>query len=738
MGVLVGRDDDMAFLLDAWSETRRGARSIVLLGGEAGIGRTELVATFTERVRADGVDAVVAQAVTVAGQRPCWTVVAALRRRLGLADDEVDPGAVLTGVGDLLSRLARSGPTVLVVEDLHLGDSSYTDLLDYLLAEPDRGSLLVVATYRTEVARRLPGLSTVLARLGAHRAVRPRELSPLTEPSVDELVRRSTRRDGGLSRRVWQRSCGNPAIALASIEAGDDELPVTLRALALDRLDALPDGARTVARALAVVGEPVPHGLLASMLDLGEPHLTAAVRAAVEGAVVTVDRDRYALVNGLLGEVLDGEVLPGERARLCVPLERRAAPPEHDEVLAACFAVAGRSDDDDATLAAHETLAGLLCGPLGRLDDGVALARRVLGELPEPRRSDPAALGLRAVLADALVRLGRWDEAASELDAPDVPTPRLLLVAARLVLGRGDLDAADERLAVVPGLAQTVGDTRFADDVVDLRARLALARGDRGTARRLVAQRLATGRGGAWVVAPVLCTGFRAEAGDPDPEALDRLVRRLDTLADRVDRGDPVLRSAAEAHLVLCRAEAGRAEGERRPEDWEHAAGLWWARGELPAVAYCSWRQGESMLDVGRRAAAVEVLREAERLAVSLGATGRIRGIRRTLERAGSPTTSAPDDPPLVPGIDTLTARETQVLAELSRGLTNRAIGRRLRISEKTVEVHVTHVLAKLGARSRLEASTVWHGAAACTSGPRIVPASLPRRPRGELTPGRP
>jgi DNA-binding NarL/FixJ family response regulator len=62
--------------------------------------------------------------------------------------------------------------------------------------------------------------------------------------------------------------------------------------------------------------------------------------------------------------------------------------------------------------------------------------------------------------------------------------------------------------------------------------------------------------------------------------------------------------------------------------------------------------------------------------------------------------------------LDSLTPRETEVLAEIAAGHTNREIAQRLFISEKTVGIHVTHLLAKLGVRSRVQAGAVYLRAA--------------------------
>jgi DNA-binding NarL/FixJ family response regulator len=67
-----------------------------------------------------------------------------------------------------------------------------------------------------------------------------------------------------------------------------------------------------------------------------------------------------------------------------------------------------------------------------------------------------------------------------------------------------------------------------------------------------------------------------------------------------------------------------------------------------------------------------------------------------------------PEADPAPPGVlDGLTARELEVLREIANGLTNREIGQRLYISEKTVSVHVARIFSKMGVHSRMQASAV-------------------------------
>jgi DNA-binding NarL/FixJ family response regulator len=119
---------------------------------------------------------------------------------------------------------------------------------------------------------------------------------------------------------------------------------------------------------------------------------------------------------------------------------------------------------------------------------------------------------------------------------------------------------------------------------------------------------------------------------------------------------------------------------------------------------YPRWRAAQAYLTAGDRSSAVGHLREAYRTADDLGAEP-IRQVLSTLARRVrlrlDPRTG---EAPIPYG---LTARELDVLRQLARGITNREIARLLFISERTVDIHVSRILAKVGATRRTEAALI-------------------------------
>jgi DNA-binding NarL/FixJ family response regulator len=151
-------------------------------------------------------------------------------------------------------------------------------------------------------------------------------------------------------------------------------------------------------------------------------------------------------------------------------------------------------------------------------------------------------------------------------------------------------------------------------------------------------------------------------------------------------------------------AEAARLRGEDDPATWQASVDAFgW--GHVYETARARWRLAGALLAADERGAAAEELRAAHAAALRLGA-GPLREAVVALARRGRLETGLPGARPADPAA-VLTAREAEVLGLLAQGRTNRQIGAALFISEKTASVHVSNILAKLGAGSRTEAVAV-------------------------------
>jgi predicted ATPase/DNA-binding CsgD family transcriptional regulator len=384
---LVGRVEELQVLEAARRRAADGEPAVVLVGGEAGVGKTRLVAELTNRCATDAtrvlaggcvpvgegalpyapivqaLRALVAE-VGVAEVRqlvgPSWPELARLLPALGEPDGPGRPDqsaqARLFELLGLLGRLGEQAPLVLVVEDLHWADRSTRDLLAFLVRNLRRERLLLVVTYRSDE----PGqqqLGPYLAQLDRGGPVQRLELARLDQvQTAAQLVSiLGTAPPADLADSVFARSEGNPFFTeelLAAMRAGSGELPATLRDLLRGRIQALPEQARQVLAVIAVAGVRVPHRLLATVASLDDPELVEALRVMVAHQLVVVQpgEDGYQLRHALLREIIDADLLPGERARLHATYAQALT--EQPELADASPAVAA------AELAAHWDAAG--------------------------------------------------------------------------------------------------------------------------------------------------------------------------------------------------------------------------------------------------------------------------------------------------------------------------------------------------------------------------------------------
>jgi predicted ATPase len=350
---LIGRDHELALLDHAFAAAVAGRPSLVLLGGEAGVGKSALVGEMADRVRAAGGLAVAGGCLELAaGAVPFLPVVealGALPRALGdrawqrlVADSPPQLGWLLPGTVtppdlgpldplatatarmqildlllELVRRLAGQRPIALIIEDVHWADASTRDLLAFLTRALRDDRVLLIATFRAEAVDGDERLRGWLAQLGRHEAASRRVLAPLTHAELAQYLGDVLGRapDPALVDDVHRRCGGNPFMAQELVRAEGAGLPATLRDALLARIGALSPAGVDVGRWAAAGGGRIEHRLLAAVAGLPEAELGEAVRDAVRGAVLVADRDaaRWAFRHDLLHEAAYDELLPGER-----------------------------------------------------------------------------------------------------------------------------------------------------------------------------------------------------------------------------------------------------------------------------------------------------------------------------------------------------------------------------------------------------------------------------------------
>jgi DNA-binding NarL/FixJ family response regulator len=369
-GPMVGRSRELAELRERFAVAASGDPQVVVIGGEAGIGKSRLIAEFAAALPS-GTEFAVGHCLELGPDGPPFapfsTMLRALLADLGLeqlaelagpgsADlvglvpelgrvspaDPLGRGRLFEAMATTIEQLAERQPVVLVVEDLHWSDSSSRDLLRFLLRTVGDARVLFLLTYRKDEMHRshplLPWLGEVDRLPNSSRV----NLERLAGSDVDAMVREIAGEvPPRAAARIRERSQGIPFFVEELTECCDRDLtviPETLKDLMLARLDRLSPQTRDFLRIASAAGTLVDHTVLLAVVDSDEEVLESALREAVGGQVLVVDRAReaYAFRHALMREAVHADLLPGEHARLharyAQALEKFARPEQAGEI----------------------------------------------------------------------------------------------------------------------------------------------------------------------------------------------------------------------------------------------------------------------------------------------------------------------------------------------------------------------------------------------------------------------
>src|SRR5918999_5661275 len=376
--IFVGRVPERARLVAGLDAASSGEPGLILLGGEAGIGKTRLVDEFMSIARAEGALAVrggcfdvttgtlpfapvvelvrdlerrtsEAELETILGSERPWLAV--LDPHLGEPDAiNATPTARVTptdslqlrlfrAFADVLVRAAADRTTVVVIEDIHWADASTLDLLRFLTRGLISERLLVVLTFRSDELHRRHPLVPFLGELGrlAHseRLEIPRFGRSEVADQLSGILGGGPPLDG-LVDRVSDRSDGNPFFVEELVAASHEgRFPGSLREVLAVRIGALSAEARAVVGVAAAGGRPAGDALLARVVGLSGDRVVEALRETIERHVLVADehaeRSAIAFRHALVQELAYSELVPPERialhAAIAAALEDGDAPP---------------------------------------------------------------------------------------------------------------------------------------------------------------------------------------------------------------------------------------------------------------------------------------------------------------------------------------------------------------------------------------------------------------------------
>jgi DNA-binding CsgD family transcriptional regulator len=328
------------------------------------------------------------------------------------------------------------------------------------------------------------------------------------------------------------------------------------------------------------------------------------------------------------------------------------------------------------------------------------------------------------------LKLGQWDEAERHLERalaiatmPSMAALHALVWRAKLEIDRGEVAAAARLLAEAERNFAQHHTPQFGAHF-EARTALAIWQGRPEEAGAAVRQGLewVAGAEEQYVVRLLLSLGVRAQADRAERARARGRPAEVDAAArDGAELLASLRRLAAAgsepetaAHAAVGEAEATRLEGRSDPGRWAAAAAAWDQLEQPYPAAYARWRQAEALLARrGPRAEATAALRQAYETAERLGAAPLRREVEGLAKRAriGLEEPESAATAPAARRLEPfgLTPREREVLALLAEGRTNPQIAADLFISVKTVGIHVSNILAKLGVTSRVEAAAVAH-----------------------------
>jgi DNA-binding CsgD family transcriptional regulator/tetratricopeptide (TPR) repeat protein len=349
MAALVGRDTEMARLRALLDDAAAGRAVTALVGGDAGVGKSRLVAEVMTVAGRRGFTVLFGQCAEIGDSVPYLPFADAFRTapprveqvvkarpvlaRLlpdgGEPAQEADPSSMARqqmfgAVLGALAELADASPVLLVLEDLHWADATTRLLVTFLARMLRRERVAIVGTYRTDDLHRRHPLGDVVAELGRLPSVTLVELGPLPAAALAEhlssLPNGPSRLSTALLSSVVDRAEGNAYYAeelLAASSGASGVLPSGLAALLLARVARVSDAAQQVLRAAAVAGRRANDQLVLAASGLDEADYTEAVRELVAHQLLVPDGpDGYRFRHALLREAVYGDLLPGERTRL--------------------------------------------------------------------------------------------------------------------------------------------------------------------------------------------------------------------------------------------------------------------------------------------------------------------------------------------------------------------------------------------------------------------------------------
>ncbi len=469
---LVGRRAQMEALRRLRDEAWRGQARIVVILGEAGIGKTRLIDALRSDTLEHGGRALRGRAHESEGILPFGPWVDAFRTagvipelaghpdlsatwRVHLArlfpelavpgqerpvPDQEDHGRLFEAMAQAVGRLAERQPLLLALEDLHWADDMSVRLLAFVSRRGTAWPVLLVATIRTEEVVDAPAVTRLLRELGGDPHFVSLVLAPLSAPDTVALVR-SLARVGTheaavqhLGTQIWGASEGNPFMVVETMRAlhgsdpaaASDQLPTPprVRDIIAGRLDRLSQPARDLTALASVIGYEFDFALLARAAGADGQATAAAVEELVARQVLHVVDERLDFTHHRIREVAYERLLPPRRTILHAAVAD-ALETLHANDLAPHYVALSRHCQQGglwnqaATYLLKAGVGAATRGDHRTAADCFERALASLQRLPESRTSLEQTIDLRFALRNSLTALGDYERLFQHLRAAE-------------------------------------------------------------------------------------------------------------------------------------------------------------------------------------------------------------------------------------------------------------------------------------------------------------------------------
>ncbi len=403
----IGREEELLWLQERLEEARRGRGDLVLLAGEAGVGKSRLITEATVRAQQAEIRVLEGKCSLFEASLPYAPFIEAFRgllhsytppqvaALLGPRASEVmkllpelvqlipglqsspplgppeEKSRLFESLYLVLRQIAAEAPLILALEDIHWADPASLEFLHFLARRLRRDRWLVLATYRPEELARAEGLTRLRQELMRERVAQELVVKPLNAAETGELLNRvlgpDTPAPEGLVAWIFQFGEGNPFFTeeiLRSIVEGSDDVrvsldpasvssvvvPPTVRETILARLSHLTPETRRVLSAAAVLGRTFELEPLQHVSQLTGEAFSQSFMTLLSAQLVRADRTplRYNFRHSLIREVVMQYVAPDVRRALHRRagefVETRASPVATPQILAHHFHEAGEQD----------------------------------------------------------------------------------------------------------------------------------------------------------------------------------------------------------------------------------------------------------------------------------------------------------------------------------------------------------------------------------------------------------